>query len=1033
MFMTLLFINVIYAQNISTNDNIKGSIFDPAGEPVIGATVMNNATQKGIITDLNGQFTIAAQPGEMIVVSYVGFNSKTIQVGAEREYKIILDENTSILDEVVVIGYATQKKKLVTGATLQVDGNRIKELHTPNPLTALQSMSPGMQITKTSGEPGSSYKVYIRGMGTIGNADPLYIVDGIPGNIANINPADIKSIDVLKDAASAAIYGARAANGVVLITTHRGDGEDKVRIAYDTYIGFSNAPDYKYYLDATTQAMLDDEYSINTYGFGVDFAGLIPAWDKILSGEWKGTNWYKEIKNNNAFSQNHAISISGGNKKSSYFTSFSYSSQEGTLGKPVQTKQDRYTFRLNADQILFSAKGWDIVRLGETINFVYANKDGSLSGRSTEGLGALGMVMGGSPFMPVYDTNGDYHGTIPYVPQSPNPIALLVYNSNNIRKNYQLNANTFLTIEPIKNLVFRSSFGLIMDGEESRSYIPLYNLAPEYTSQETKVSQDIGLGFSRFTFENTLSYKFSLFEDKHNFDVLVGTTAEKGGLGSSVSGYNTNSIFEGFKYAYLINTPKISETSTRLGGSPWSRSALLSFFGRINYDYKETYMLSLIARSDGSSNFAPGKRWGFFPSVSAGWVISNETFMEPLKEYVNMFKLRASWGQNGNQAISPFQYVAKMRVGGQNTGDYTSVEYSYYYPGVNKDNYTIAAYPINLPNPEITWETSEQINVGFDALFLKNRLSFNFDWYRKTTKDWLVAAPVLASYGANAPDINGGNIKNTGVELAVVWRDQIDEFSYDINVNWAYNKNRVTRIANEEGIIHGSAQTVGSWSPEFFRAQVGYPIGYFWGVKTDGIFQNQDEIDAYRNSNGDLVMPNAVPGDVRYVNQNDDDKIDEGDRVLIGDPNPDGIFSFSFGGSWRGFDFRATFSGVYGNQIYGGQHDPLDRWRGEGTSNKWPRSGRSSYGNIISDLNLNDGDYIRLNDLTIGYDFATLLKKNIFSQVRLYITGQNLFTWTKYTGLDPEIGAGPTGWMSGIDYGFYPNARTFLFGLNLKF
>jgi len=396
MFISFLCINIVHSQTISTNRNIKGSVSDQKGEPAIGATIINSTTKAGTITDLDGSFTLAAQPGDALTVSYVGFKPKTIRIGTEKEYKIVLEENASLLDEVVVIGYATQKKKLVTGATLQVDGNRIKELHTPNPLTALQSMSPGMQITKTSGEPGSSYKVYIRGMGTIGNADPLYIVDGVPGNLSNINPGDIKSIDVLKDAASAAIYGARAANGVVLITTHRGESGDKVRIAYDGYFGLSNAPDYKWYSDATTQAMLADEYSKNTYGYGINFSQMIPHWDQIVSGEWKGTNWYKEIKNKNAFSQNHSITISGGSQKSSYFTSFSYSSQEGTLGKPVQTKQDRYTFRLNADQILFSVKERPIVRMGETINFVYANRNGSLSGRSTEGLGALGMIMGGS-------------------------------------------------------------------------------------------------------------------------------------------------------------------------------------------------------------------------------------------------------------------------------------------------------------------------------------------------------------------------------------------------------------------------------------------------------------------------------------------------------------------------------------------------------------------------------------------------------------------------------------------------------------
>ncbi len=1025
--------NTTLAQVSSTDDHVKGLILDRMGTPVIGATIKNSHTGKGATTNLEGRFSIEARSGQKLAVSCVGFISKTITIGNDKEYMITLDEDTKLLDEVVVIGYATQKKKLITGATLQVGGERIKELHTMNALTALQSMSPGMQITKTSGEPGSSYKVYIRGMGTIGHADPLYIVDGVPGNIANISPSDIKSIDVLKDAASAAIYGARAANGVVLITTHRGEGNEKVSIAYDGYIGFSYAPDYRWYSDATMQAMLSDEYSRNTYGYGIDFSQLVPNWDRIISGEWKGTNWYKEIKNPGAFSQNHAINISGGTRKSSYFTSFSYSSQEGTLGKPVETHQDRYTFRVNADQTLFSRHGRDVVRVGESINFVYANKNGSLGGRSTEGLGALGMIMGGSPFMPVYTDQGDFHGPIAYAPYAPNPIAYLVYNSNNARKNYQLNANAFLTIEPLKGLVFRSNFGMTMDGEESRYYIPEYNLAPEYTSKETKVGQDISLGMSLITFENTINYRFSLDEKQHNFDVLLGTSAEKTGMGSSVGGYNTNSIFEGFKHAYLINTPKVSETSTRVGGSPWGRSALLSFFGRLNYDFKETYMLSLIARSDGSSNFAPNKRWGFFPSVSAGWAISNERFMEPLKEYIDLFKVRASWGQNGNQAIAPFQYLAKIRVGGQNSSDYSSVEYSYYYPGVDKNSYTIASYPMNLPNPDITWETSEQLNIGFDALLLRNKLSINFDWYRKTTKDWLVTAPVLASYGANAPDINGGDIRNTGIELAIMWRDKLGDFHYDASINWAYNKNRVIRIANEEGIIHGSARTVGTWSPEFYRAQVGYPIGYFWGLKTDGIFQNQDEIDAYRNAEGRLVMSNAVPGDIKYIDQNGDAEINEKDRVLIGNPNPTGIFSFAFGASWRGLDFRASFSGVYGNQIYGGQHDPLDRWHGEGTSNKWPRLGQSAYTNIVSDLYLCDGDYIRLNDLTVGFDFAKLMRKqSIFSQIRLYVTAQNLFTWTKYTGLDPEIGSGPTRWMSGIDYGFYPNSRTFLFGLNLK-
>ena len=640
------------------------------------------------------------------------------------------------------------------------------------------------------------------------------------------------------------------------------------------------------------------------------------------------------------------------------------------------------------------------------------------------------MAMNGSPLMPLRDENGDYHGPIGLSPLSPNPIALLDYNSNNEAKSHTLAAQGNISIEPIKGLTYRGSFGVTVIGNSGRKYIPTYNLAPEYQKTEDEITQDMSLGIQRWILENTLNYKLKL-KEVHSFDILAGISAERGGMCESVYGYNTNSIFSDFEHAYLSNAPAINGTTTRLGGSPWDKTGLMSYFGRIIYDYKEKYILTMLARADGSSAFAPGNRWGTFPSVSVGWLISSEEFMKPLEKHVNLLKLRVSWGQNGNQSIAPYQYLAKIRVGGANTGDYPGVEYSYYYPGIDKNKYTVASYPINLPNPDITWETSEQINIGLDARFLSSRLGINFDFYNKTTKDWLVAAPTLASFGALSPDINGGDVRNRGAEIGLVWRDNISDFQYDVSVNYAFNRNKVTRIDNNEQIIHGAIKVVSDQAPEFYRAQVGYPIGYFWGVKTLGIFQNQEQIDDYVNSKGEKIMPNARPGDPIYVNQNDDNVIDDKDRVFLGDPNPTGTFSISLGAQYKNFDFRASASGVYGNKILGGAHDPFDRWHGEGTSNKWPRLGNTAYPNIISDINLQNGDYLRLNDLTLGYDFSKLVKSP-FNQFRVYATVQNLFTWTAYDGLDPEIGHGIDRWSSGIDLGYYPKPRTILFGVSIK-
>lgn len=446
-------------------------------------------------------------------------------------------------------------------------------------------------------------------------------------------------------------------------------------------------------------------------------------------------------------------------------------------------------------------------------------------------------------------------------------------------------------------------------------------------------------------------------------------------------------------------------------------------------------MATLVMRADGSSKFAPGNRWGYFPSVSAGWVISNEAFMERTSSWMDFLKLRASWGQNGNQNIAGFQYLANIAFD------------SKYFFGDNKTNSFTGAYPSILANPDITWETSEQINVGLDTRFLNGRLSAVFDWYNKSTKDWLVQAPIVGIYGTGAPFVNGGDVRNRGVELGLGWNDQVNDFRYGVNFNISYNKNEVTRIANTEGIIHGPANVLSHNTSELYRAEVGYPIGYFWGYKTDGLFQTEADVKAYTNAEGTVIQPDAQPGDLRFVDTNGDGMIDDNDKVMIGDPNPDVNFGFSLNLGYKGFDLSVVTNGVAGNQIaraYRSANLPfenytteiLGRWHGEGTSNSIPRVTASGHINdlYVSDRYIESGSYWRISNITVGYDFKKLFTGLPLQQARLYVTGQNLATITKYKGLDPEVGYGfDSSWASGIDLGFYPSPRVFMVGVSIKY
>lgn len=1021
---------------------VSGKVSGADGEPIPGASVVLKGTTVGTITDMDGNFTLPDVPANgTLMISFVGMKPVEVAIAGQSNLKVTMKEESIGLEEVVAIGYGVQKKKLVTGATVQVDGESLQKLNTVSALGALQSQSPGVNITQSSGQPGEGFKVNIRGLGTTGDAAPLYVIDGIAGgNINNLNPADIESIDVLKDAASSAIYGARAANGVILVTTKQGK-KGQIQMSYDGYYGVQNVYKMAPLLNASEYMSIIDEIHFNEGLDLLNWATLVPdLYAKVQSG-WKGTNWLDEIRNKNAPIQNHAFNMAGGSEISSFSMGFSYSAQEGILGKPVSPDYKRYTARINSDHIaLKNDQGLAIIKLGENLNFNYNEKMGI-------GIGDIYWndvhnMLGANPLLPVYDDEGNYtesdylneSGLVDLSPYIENPIASMVYNrGQNISKNYALQANVYLEIQPVKSLILRSSYGYKMSASDYRSYVPAYDLSTTSTNTSDDITQSLGNGHS-WTWENTASYSFSL--KNHNMTALVGQSMEKWGMGTDLSTTDDYSIFNDFSHAYISNAQgwKRDSGGLSISGAPWGEGSLASFFGRLLYNYKETYMASVVVRADGSSNFAEGKRWGYFPSVSAGWVLSNESFMQGTQNWLNFFKLRASWGQNGNCNIENFQYLATVAFDSSNA-------YSF---GNTKTTQSTGGYPNILPNPDVTWETSEQLDLGFDARLFDSRLGLAFDWYKKVTRDWLVVAPVLASLGTNPPYINGGDVENKGVELALNWNDKAGDLNYGVNLNVAYNQNEVTRIANTEGIIHGETNVLSQGTGEMYRAQVGYPIGYFWGYKTAGVFQNQEQINAASAT----LQDNPQPGDLIFVDNNGDGSIDTDDKCEIGNPHPDFTLGFSFNLGYKGFDLAVTTNGAFGQQIAKSYRsfadsywvnyttDIFGRWYGEGTSNKLPRltTGSNENWQEISDIYIENGDYLKIQNVTLGYDFKQLFTRIPLSQLRFYVSAQNLYTFTGYSGMDPEIGYGfDEGWVSGIDLGFYPSPRTFLFGVNLKF
>lgn len=1044
--------------SVQQSKKVTGNVSDAEG-PIIGASVVEKGNAgNGTVTDLDGNFVLNVKPGATIVITYIGYQKQEIVVGNQSNFNVTMKTDDKTLEEVVVVGYGVQKKKLVTGSTIEVKGDDIQKMNTTQVLGALQSQTPGVNIQAASGQPGDGFKISIRGAGTNGNTAPLYIIDGVAGDINNLNPADIERIDVLKDAASCAIYGSAAANGVILVTTKQGK-QGKIQVSYDANVGWANVYRMPKMLNAKQYMEVMDQVRFNSGESGYDWKSIMgeDLYNSYMDGSNEGTNWVEAIRNKNAVTTSHSLNVTGGSDRSTFSMGAGYQYQDGVFGNVVKSDYRRFTFRINSEHVIYrNDKGMDVVKIGENVYYQHKQNQGIQIGGQYSN--ELSNMLRANPAIPMYNADGSYtkaedlkNWVDNYNSYSVNPVYKMLNQQSGHNKsiNQNLHATGYLEIQPIKNLVYRGQLNYNQNTWTWRTFLPIFDANrtnADYFRTEDKATNQIGTSWGWST-TNTLSYKFDL-QKKHNFDILVGTEygESRPDFGFSLNATSSNSVFGDMTHAYM--TYMKNNNAAAVTGTPCDDSRSMSYFGRVNYNFNEKYMLSAIMRADGNSKFAPGKRWGYFPSVSAGWVISNEKFMAKTASWLDFLKLRAGWGQNGNaQTINNFQWQ----------GAFAFDTSSYYTFNGNPDQYVSGAAPSRLPNEDLTWETSEQLNIGLDARFLSGRLGFTLDWYNKKTKDLLVAVPVDPTTGFSTQMKNAGTVENKGIELSLSWNDKIGkDFQYNVGWNMAYNHNEVTEVKSNQTYNNGGNDLLAQNTGYMARFEEGHPIGYFWGYKTEGVMQNEADVQAYLDKNCKGNAANSKqgtgikPGDLKFVDVNGDGVVNDDDKTELGDPHPDVTMGITLGASYKGFDLSVTGFGAFGQQVArsfrkftDGEYENFttevyDYWHGEGTSNKYPLLAHMNAGpnwQTISDIYIEDASYFRLQNLTVGYDFTKIWKNSPFQQLRLYFAAQNLFTITGYKGMDPENGTsiGSDSWVTGVDVGNYPQPRTYMVGVNVKF
>lgn len=1032
-------------------NKVSGIVSDENGETLIGVSVSIKGTQIGTVTDTDGRYSVNASSGAILIFKYIGFNTQEETIVGS-SLNITLSTSQQLLDEVIVVGYGIQKKSVVTAAISSVKAADLGKAAPSRVENVLKGQVSGVQITSNSGQPGAASSVRIRGMGTINNSDPLYIIDGmaVDGGINNINPSDIESIEVLKDAASAAVYGSRAANGVILITTKNGT-KGKTKINYDMSYGLQNPWKKKSVLNAQQYMTIRNEMETNDGGDPIYLQSELIA---AKNGQVTNTNWQDEVFNSDAPVVNHQLSISGGNDKSSFFLSLGYFDQEGIIGGNYGVSNyNRWTIRANnIYEILNTQKERSFlnkVSVGMNVSYARAKSTGVPGGTNSEFGSVLGSAIGLSPLMDVYAsadraaailaahpyavTNADgrvYETSPAGFQEIVNPLGLLERPDRNRNNEDKFIGTFFAEIDLLKNLKFKTSYGVDLAFWGADGYrFPYYlsDMIKAENESETFATSSMNRG-STWQLENILTYNFVL-SDKHNFALLAGQSARKGRT-RNLYGQDFDLLAYIPSMATINSATAMRDLERTTGGT--STSTLASYFGRADYNFDERYMLQATVRRDGSDKFGANNKWGTFPSASLGWNVSNETFVkDAIPNWLSYMKLRASWGINGNQNIEQFAYASLMD-GGQN----------YYYGTGNDEQMIYGTSGGRIPNPNLKWEESTQTNIGTDLRFLNNALTFTFDYYKKRTEGMLKEQPIPGYVGKRPPIANAGTMENWGLEFDLGYRFSVSDFNFGVKANASYMQNKLIDLGMPVGWESwGGSGAAGLDDFIFARNNMTWP--YFYGWKTDGLLQTQQEADEYNSKYG----ANAMPGDVRFVDIDGNNVIDDKDRTEIGKGTPDWSFGFTLNAEYKGFDMYAFFQGVTGNSIFDvsqradipGINRPswiLDRWTSEGSSNFIPRMTRLNENRNwrSSDLYIKDGSYCRLKNMQIGYTVpANIIKKAGLERLRIYIGAENLFTITGYDGFDPEIGSNNDGDNrdQGVDKGIYPQARTFTFGLSI--
>ncbi len=967
---------ITYAQ---TNE-IAGKITDAVtGEPLIGANVIIKGTTKGTITDYNGEFTLSVTPEDFIEIRYVGYITEEFKVGNQTQFTINLDQDTQSLEEVVVIGYGRVKKSDLTGSVSSVRGVDLIKIQSVSPEQALQGRVAGVRVTSNSGAPGDAPTVRIRGVGTFGNPDPIFVVDGVILNdITYLNSADIESMEVLKDASSTAMYGSRGANGVIIITTKSGSFNDKANIQFVANYELQTIQKYVDMLDARQFATALNQIMPGTF----NNLNLL-----------ENTDWQKEVYRSYAPVQNYQLSVSGGAEKSRYYASFGYYNQEGII---PGSSYDRISVKVNNDY-----KPIKNLHLGHNLTFSTFNKENAPD--------IVASTLRAWPTDPAYNDDGTFYGNR----GNGNPVASIEY-TNNTKDGIRGVGNFYGEYTFLNHFTFRSSFGLDLEYYDEQSFTPVFFVTSQQYNDETRLSKN-RYSKENWLWENTLNYHFEA--NDHNIDILAGYTAQEDNT-EGLKGEGRNLLRD--EILYLSN----DLTDIQIENTATIKS-MVSYLFRANYVYKNRYLLTSTFRRDGSSAFSQENRWGNFPSFAAGWRVSEEPFFT--SAIVNNLKLRGSWGIVGNDKVETDERYTLI-----------SNEQGAVF-GTDEALYAGSTYG-TTGNPLVRWEEAIQTNVGAEIGFLRDKLVLEIDYYRKVTKDILIDLPLPGHAGNGSftyVKFNAADVLNTGLEYALTWRGNSGSLFYEISTNGSTVRNEVTKMGDDTGADNflplgnlGNGQNVK-------RVAVGQSIGYFYGYKVAGVFQNEDELEMYPK----LSLQDV--GDFRYEDVNNDGEITTDDRTYIGSSTPDFIFGLSTNVSYRGLSLSLDFQGELGREIYDGkdavrtgqynyQARVANAWNGEGTSNSEPRVSSGGVNYSQSDWFIYDGSFFRLRNITLGYDLpSTILEKISVQRATIFLKGTNVFTLTKYTGYTPEIGGDVSS--NGIDKGVYPVTSVYGIGVNLNF